>query len=393
MTIHQIHLNELEKEFNLIFSRQPEQFFFCPGRVNLIGEHIDYNGGEVLPSAISMGTYLAVAKNNDKRLRFHCLNFQETADLQLQSSYTKTGSEWFNYPLGVVDRVLQDGHDLSGLDLLFYGNLPIAAGLSSSASIEVLMGFALSSLFGLGIGRKDIALLAKDAENHFIGVNCGIMDQFAVAMGQKDHAVLLNCDNLNYEYIPFKTSGYSLLIINTNKQRSLAESKYNERFTECGAVLKLLKQELSIRHLCDASLADWETNRYLVNNPVLEKRATHVISENQRVKDAVMALQTGDLDTFGKLLYSSHHSLRYDYEVSGKELDTIVDFCMDYPACIGARMTGAGFGGCAIALVQENKVEDFSEKLLDHYQQQIGYAPGIFDAAVSEGVCQLQITN
>lgn len=393
MTIHQIHLNELEKEFNLIFSRQPEQFFFCPGRVNLIGEHIDYNGGEVLPSAISMGTYLAVAKNNDKRLRFHCLNFQETADLQLQSSYTKTGSEWFNYPLGVVDRVLQDGHDLSGLDLLFYGNLPIAAGLSSSASIEVLMGFAISSLFGLGIGRKDIALLAKDAENHFIGVNCGIMDQFAVAMGQKDHAVLLNCDNLNYEYIPFKTSGYSLLIINTNKQRSLAESKYNERFTECGAVLKLLKQELSIRHLCDASLADWETNRYLVNNPVLEKRATHVISENQRVKDAVMALQTGDLDTFGKLLYSSHHSLRYDYEVSGKELDTIVDFCMDYPACIGARMTGAGFGGCAIALVQENKVEDFSEKLLDHYQQQIGYAPGIFDAAVSEGVCQLQITN
>ncbi|MBL0270984.1 MAG: galactokinase [Chitinophagaceae bacterium] len=393
MTTHQIHASELKREFNRLFSRNPEQLFFCPGRINLIGEHIDYNGGQVLPCAISMGTYLAVAKNNDKRFRFHCLNFPETADLHLQSSYSKTGAEWFNYPLGVVDRILQDGHDLSGLDLLFYGNLPIGAGLSSSASIEVLMGFALSSLFGLDIDKKDIALLAKDAENHFIGVNCGIMDQFAVAMGKKDHAILLNCDNLGYEYIPFKTANYSLLIINTNKQRSLAESKYNERFTECGAALKLLKQELSIQHLCDASLADWEVNRYMVNNPVLEKRATHVISENQRVKDAVIAMQTGDMELFGKLLYASHHSLRYDYEVSGKELDTIVDFCTDYPGCIGARMTGAGFGGCAIALVQENKIEDFSEKLLDHYTQQIGYAPGIFAAAVSEGVCELQITN
>jgi len=393
MTNHQIHSTELKREFNRLFQSNPEHIFFCPGRINLIGEHIDYNGGQVLPCAISMGTYLAVSKNNDKRFRFHCLNFPETADLQLQSSYSKTGPEWFNYPLGVIDRFLQEGHDLSGLNLLFYGNLPIGAGLSSSASIEVLTGFAIASLFGLKTDRKEIALLAKDAENHFIGVNCGIMDQFAVAMGQKDHAILLNCDQLAYEYIPFKTGSYSLLIINTNKQRSLADSKYNERFTECGAVLKLLKQELPIQHLCEAGLAEWETSRYLVNNPVLEKRATHVISENQRVKDAVIALQTGDMDIFGKLLYASHHSLRYDYEVSGRELDTIVDFCKTYPDCVGARMTGAGFGGCAIALVKTNKTEDFSERLIDHYTGQIGYAPGIFAAEVSAGVGELQITN
>ena len=384
---------ELRKEFNRHFSKEPEHIFFCPGRLNLIGEHIDYNGGQVMPCAVSMGTWLALGRNTDKLFRFRCLNFPETADLHLQSSYTKTGPEWFNYPLGMINQLLEEGHDLSGLDLLFYGNLPIGAGLSSSASIEVLTGYALSEVFGLGISKKDIALLAKAAENKFIGVNCGIMDQFAVAMGKHDHAILLNCDTIEYEYIPFSTGKYRLLIINTNKQRSLADSKYNERFAECGAVLKLLKQELNLQHLCDASLADLEANLYLINNPVLEKRAMHVISENQRVKDAVMAMQTGDMEVLGKILNASHASLRYDYEVSGRELDTIIDFSLQYPGCIGARMTGAGFGGCAIALVQENREEDYCEKLLDHYTQQIGYAPGIYAAVASEGVRTIQITN
>ena len=384
---------ELRKEFNRHFSKEPEHIFFCPGRLNLIGEHIDYNGGQVMPCAVSMGTWLALGRNTDKLFRFRCLNFPETADLHLQSSYTKTGPEWFNYPLGMINQLLEEGHDLSGLDLLFYGNLPIGAGLSSSASIEVLTGYALSEVFGLGISKKDIALLAKAAENKFIGVNCGIMDQFAVAMGKQDHAILLNCDTIEYEYIPFSTGKYRLLIINTNKQRSLADSKYNERFAECGAVLKLLKQELNLQHLCDASLADLEANLYLINNPVLEKRAMHVISENQRVKDAVMAMQTGDMEVLGKILNASHASLRYDYEVSGPELDTIIDFSLQYPGCIGARMTGAGFGGCAIALVQENREEDYCEKLLDHYTQQIGYAPGIYAAVASEGVRTIQITN
>lgn len=380
---------QLSKYFSAIFSREPEHIFFCPGRVNLIGEHIDYNGGQVMPCAVSLGTYLAVAKNTDKRLRFHCINFPETAALHLQSSYSKTGPEWFNYPLGVIDRLLQEGHFLSGLDMLFYGNLPIGAGLSSSASIEVLTGFAMSQLFGLNISTKEIAILSKEAENRFIGVNCGIMDQFAVAMGKRNNAILLNCDTLEYEYIPFKTGGYTLLIINTNKQRTLADSKYNERFAECGAVLKLLKRELPVNNLCDINLAGFDQNRDNINNSVLEKRARHVISENQRVKDAVVALQTGDMEIFGKLLFASHESLRNDYAVSGKELDTIVDFCKQYDHCIGARMTGAGFGGCAIALVKNSYCNNFSTNLIEYYTRHVGYAPEIFTAGAEEGVREL----
>lgn len=381
--------SQLNTVFSTIFSHEPEHIFFCPGRVNLIGEHIDYNGGQVMPCAVSLGTYLAVSKNTDKHLRFRCVNFPETANLHLQSSYSKTGPEWFNYPLGVIDQLLQEGHTISGLDMLFYGNLPIGAGLSSSASIEVLTGFAISQLFGLDISNREIAILSKEAENKFIGINCGIMDQFAVAMGKKDNAILLNCDTLEYEYIPFKTGDYTLLIINTNKQRTLADSKYNERFTECGAVLKLLKQELAVNNLCDITLANFELNRHSINNNVLEKRARHVISENQRVKDAVIALQAGDMEMFGKLLYASHESLRDDYVVSGKELDTIVDFCKQYDQCIGARMTGAGFGGCAIALVKKNYCNDFSIKLIEYYTLHTGYAPEIFTAGAEDGVREL----
>lgn len=377
---------ELRNEFEVRFARQPEHIFFCPGRVNLIGEHIDYNGGQVMPLAISSGTYLAVAKNTEKRLRFQCLNFPETADLHLQTSYGKTGHEWFNYPLAVIDRLLQDGHGLSGLDMLFYGNLPIGAGLSSSASIEVLTGFAISEMFGLKIRKPDLAALCKEAENNFIGVNCGIMDQFAVAMGKKNKIILLNCDTLGYEYLPFETGDYVLVIINTHKPRTLAESKYNERFAECGAALKLLRQELAVQNLCEVDLASFENYSYLVSNPVLERRALHVISENQRVKDAVIALQTKDMEVLGKLMYASHDSLRNDYDVTGRELDTIIDLCRTYPGCIGARMTGAGFGGCAIALVRKTLVDDFQSMLSTNYRQRIGYPPSFLVTLAEDGV-------
>jgi galactokinase len=383
--------DELIKEFRNRFQKEPEYIFFCPGRVNLIGEHIDYNGGKVMPCAISLGIYLAVSKNINKKLRFECLNFPETASFHLQSSYSKTGKEWFNYPLGVIHGLLSEGHGISGLDMLFDGNLPVGAGLSSSASIEVLTGFALSEIFGLGISNAAIASLAKTAENEFIGVSCGIMDQFAVAMGRKEKAILLNCDTLEYEYLPFQTRNYILAIINSNKQRSLAESKYNERFTECGAALKLLKQKLDVQHLCDIDPATFELNKQLINDPVLKKRALHVVTENARVKDAVIALQTGDLEVFGKLMYSSHQSLKELYEVSGKELDTIVDFCRDYKGCIGARMTGAGFGGCAIALVEKNKLEDFGIKLSSFYKQKIGYAPAVFASEIADGVREIKL--
>jgi galactokinase len=380
---------ELQEKFRNRFHKEATHFFFCPGRVNLIGEHIDYNGGKVMPCAISLGTFLTVAKNTDKKLRFECLNFPEAAELHLQSSYAKTGKEWFNYPLGAIHQLLQDDHTISGLDMLFYGNLPIGAGLSSSASIEVLTLFALKELFQLPISNVDIAILGKKVENEFIGLNSGIMDQFAVAMGKEEKAILLNCDTLEYEYLPFEIGDYVLAIINSNKQRTLADSKYNERFRQCGEALKLLKQELSVTHLCDIDPGTYETHKHLITDPVLEKRALHVIVENERVKQAREALQNGNLEKFGELMYASHESLHNLYEVSGKELDTIVDFSKTYDNCIGARMTGAGFGGCAIALVKQSSFDDFSSKLISYYKERIGYEPEVFASVIGDGVKSL----
>jgi galactokinase len=329
---------------------------------------------------------LAVSKNTDKRIRFACLNFSEKAELHIQSSYSKTGKQWFNYPLGIFDHLLRNGYELSGLDLLFAGDLPVGAGLSSSASIEVLTIFALNELFGFGISKIEMALAAKKVENEFIGVNCGIMDQFAVTMGEKDKAILLDCDSLQYLYIPFETDKYALVIINTNKQRALAESKYNERFTECGAALKILKKELQIEKLCDLDVKTFEAHLHLIENETLIKRARHVVSENERVGQAAAALKSGDTSAFGSLMYASHQSLKEWYEVSGAELDTIVEFALNYAGCIGARMTGAGFGGCAIALVQKDSVNDFAEKLSFFYKNKIGYAPSVFSSEAENGV-------
>ncbi len=378
--------DELVEGFKKYYNKEPEYTFFCPGRVNLIGEHIDYNGGQVMPCAISLGTYLAIAKNKDKTIRFRCLNFPEKADLHLQTSYSKTGREWFNYPLGVVNQFLKDDHTISGLDMLFYGNLPIAAGLSSSASVEVLTAFALQNIFQLDIGRVDTALLAKKVENEFIGVNCGIMDQFAVAMGKEHKAILLNCDTLAFEYLPFESADYVLAIINSRKQRALSDSKYNERFAECGAALKLLKKELAVENLCDIDPGSFQLHRHLIDDPVLEKRALHVIAENFRVKEAKAALSARDLVAFGKLMYASHESLKELYEVSGKELDTIVEFSKTYQGCIGARMTGAGFGGCAIALVRKDQFDDYAGKLMADYKNKIGYEPEVFASEIGDGV-------
>jgi galactokinase len=381
--------NAMIKEFSARFGKQPQHIFFCPGRVNLIGEHIDYNGGNVMPCAVSMGTYLAVSKNKDKLLRFQCLNFPETAELHLQTEYTKTGKGWFNYPLGVINEFLKQDIPFSGLDMLFYGDLPVSAGLSSSASIEVLTAFALSELIALKIPNKDIAVLCKKVENEFIGVNCGIMDQFAVAMGKKDKAILLNCDTLDYEYLPFEIGDYVLAIINSNKKRELADSKYNERFAECRKALRLLGKELGVNHLCEISFQSFEKYRHLINDAVLEKRALHVITENIRVSEAKNALESGKLVEFGKLMYASHQSLKEWYEVSGKELDTIVEFCKTYKDCIGARMTGAGFGGCAIALVKKDRYEDFEGKLKSYYNETIGYEADVFASEIGGGVRKL----
>lgn len=383
-------IDALKQEFENRYNKPATQSFFCPGRVNLIGEHIDYNGGQVMPFAISLGTYLFVAPNNDNVFRFQCANFPETAEFAVGDKYRKSGKEWFYYPLGVVDYFTQKQQHLGGLDLFFYGNLPIGSGLSSSASIEVLMAYALSQIFNIGISKKDIALLCKEVENKFIGVNSGIMDQFAVAMGKQNHVILLNCDTVEHIYIPFNASPYKVVIINSNKQRSLAESKYNERYAECMEALAQLKQELNIHQLCDIDFGTFQKYAHLITNPVVGKRAAHVITENDRVKAATVALQSGDMETLGQILYASHESLKNLYEVSGRELDAIVDYCKTYNGCIGARMTGAGFGGCAIALVHEDVADAFAESLTQYYNGVVGYPCEVFTSAISEGVSLLE---
>jgi galactokinase len=378
-------VKELKQHFKKVYQKDPTHLFYCPGRVNLIGEHIDYNGGKVMPCAISVGTWVAVSENDENILRFNSLDFPEKADIRITNSFTSTGSDWYNYPLGVINEVVNGGHKIGGLDMLFYGNIPIAAGLSSSASIEVLMGQTLNLLYDLKIPAPEIARMSQHAENNFVGVNCGIMDQFAVAMGKKDNAIWLDCDTLEYEYVPFKLDQYGLVVINTNKPRRLAESKYNERFSECREALRLLQQKLPVNNLCEITVAQFELNEELIKDPVLRKRAKHVIHENARVSDAIIAMQTNDLEVLGKLMYASHRSLKEDYEVSCTELDTIVDFCKEFKGCIGSRMTGAGFGGCAIALIDRQKFNSFSSSLEDHYQKIIGYSPTAFLTSAEEG--------
>lgn len=379
----------LLNEFKIRYGRNAEHVFFCPGRINLIGEHIDYNGGKVMPCAITMGTFLAISKNTTKKIGLQSLDYPEKVSLNLQSSYSKTGSEWFNYPLGVIAHFTGNEMFISGLDTLYTGNLPIGAGLSSSASIEVLTASALNEMFGFDLPKKELALLCKKVENEFIGVSCGIMDQFAVVMGKKDNAILLNCDTLDFEYLPVNLGDHLLVIINTNKPRSLVGSKYNERFVECGMALKALKKEMDINNLCDVDMHSFSENRHLINDPVLEKRALHVISENFRVGEAATAIKEEDIPTFGKLMFASHQSLKDFYEVSGKELDTIVDLSKRSEGCLGARMTGAGFGGCAIAIVHKNNLRSYSEEISYGYEKAIGYKPGIFVSEIGEGAKEL----
>jgi galactokinase len=378
--------NFLQKEFKSLYNKDAQNTYFSPGRVNLIGEHIDYNGGLVMPCAITFGTYLLVATNDDGLFRFRSLNFDEKLDIPLQHDYNKEGESWFNYPLGVIAHFLKNGHQLQGLDMLFSGDIPIGSGLSSSASIEVVTAFALNDLFKNGYTKLDLVKLSKSVENNFIGVNCGIMDQFAVAFGEKDKALMLNCDTLDYKAVDSNLGNYVLAIINTNKPRKLAESKYNERVRECAAALAALKKELVINHLCDIDTATFNKHKHLIADEVIVKRATHVIEENDRVKLAAVALEQNNLAEFGRLMFASHVSLRDLYEVSGKELDAIVEYCKTDTNVAGARMTGAGFGGCAIALVKQEAFESFSKNVPDYYTDKIGYAPSVYSSLIGDGV-------
>ncbi|MBC7565633.1 MAG: galactokinase [Pedobacter sp.] len=376
---------ELTQKFSEKYNHEATASYFTPGRVNLIGEHIDYNGGLVMPCAVTLGTWLLIAPNNDKMLRFNSLNFEEEVAMELKKQYTKTGAEWYNYPLGVFNELLKDHEISTGLDMLFFGNIPIGSGLSSSASIEVIMAYALNDYFNLGLERIQIPLLAQKVENEFIGVNCGIMDQFAVAFGEANKAIVLNCDTLKYKIVDCELGDYNLAIINTNKPRKLAESKYNERVAECQQALVDLNKEIKLNNLCELNYEKFTLHKHLIDDETVLKRATHVIKENDRVNLAAKALNDGGLEDFGRLMYASHQSLKDLYEVTGLELDTVVDFCRDYDHVIGARMTGAGFGGCAIALLKKGKEEEFAKELTDYYVERVGYPAAIYLSEIGNG--------
>ncbi|WP_214071016.1 galactokinase [Mucilaginibacter sp. dw_454] len=385
--------HQLQQKFNEIYHKEAQHAYFSPGRVNLIGEHIDYNGGLVMPAAITFGTYLLISPNEDNVFRFRSLNFDENPTVPVQDSYQKDGDGWFNFPLGVIEHFTRDSHKITGLDMLFFGDIPIGAGLSSSASIEVVTSFALNELFNAGYDKLTLVKIAKSVENNFMGLNCGIMDQFAVAFGEKDKAIVLNCDTLEYDIVNSNLGNHVLAIINTNKSRKLVESKYNERVEECQTALKDLNKELSIDYLCDIDSATFAKYKHLITDEVVRKRAQHVVEENDRVKLAADALAANNLAEFGKLMYGSHDSLRDLYEVSGKELDAVVEYAKTNPNVAGARMTGAGFGGCAIALVKANAFDAFSKELEVFYTDKIGYAPSVYQSLIGDGVGTLLVTS
>ena len=383
--------SDLSQKFVQIYQKEAVNAFFSPGRINLIGEHTDYNGGLVLPCAIEFGTTLYIAPNNDNVLRFKSLNFDDVAEISLKSGYTKSGDAWYNFPLGVADYFIRDGHEIQGLDMLYCGDVPIGSGLSSSASIEVVTAYAFNELFNAGYSKLDLVKLSKSVENNFIGVNSGIMDQFAVTFGEKDKAMAISCDTLDYDLVSANLGDYVLAVINTNKPRKLVESKYNERVQECAAALTALRQQLDIDDLCDIDVVTFKENGHLIADKTVYKRAQHVIEENERVKLAVTALSKNSLAEFGQLMYASHSSLRNLYEVSGIELDTIVDYAQSNTNVAGARMTGAGFGGCAIALVKKDSFGAFSNEVIAYYTDKIGYAPAVYQQCISNGVSSISI--
>lgn len=389
-----MNITKLTTTFRELFEVQPEQAFFAPGRINLIGEHTDYNGGHVFPCAITYGTYAVAKKRNDNLVRLYSVNFPDKEIIEFdltQLEYDKQ-HHWANYPKGMIRYIKEEGYDIpQGFECVIEGNIPNGAGLSSSASIELLTGVLLDGVFGLGIPRLDMIKLGKRVENEFIGVNSGIMDQFAIGMGKKDAGILLDCQTLNFQYAPIKLEGYKILIMNTNKRRELADSKYNERRGECEQALSQLQEKLPIQALGQLTEAEFDENQTLIPNETVRKRAKHAVYENVRTLKALEELKAGNLEAFGQLMNQSHISLRVDYEVTGVELDSLVEAAWKQPGVIGARMTGAGFGGCAIAIVEDEQVESFIANVGAAYQDKIGYPADFYVASIGDGAKEIQM--
>ncbi len=379
--------------FKKIYNKENDvRTFFSPGRVNLIGEHTDYNGGNVFPCALSFGTYGAIALRDDKTVNMYSKNFDEfgVISFNLEKLENEEIHNWANYPKGVISVLINKGYKIDkGFDMVVYGDIPNGAGLSSSASIELLMGVMLDNVFNLNINRIDLVKYCQEAENEFIGVNCGIMDQFAIGMGKEKNAILLDCNTLNYSYANIDLKDEVIIIANTNKRRGLADSKYNERRSECETALKELQTKLNINSLGELSEKEFENNKYLITNPINIKRARHAVYENQRTLKAVEALKENNIEKFGELMIASHNSLKDDYEVTGKELDTLVELALNHKATIGSRMTGAGFGGCTVSIVKKDMKDDFIKEVGEKYKDIIGYKADFYIANIGNGTCEL----
>jgi galactokinase len=380
-----------EKFYEKYGNRNDKPFlFFSPGRVNLIGEHTDYNGGFVFPCALNYGTYLLIRKIKENILKFSTINFNEDAETELNGLFINTSKRWINYPLGVINEFIKGGINLSGLELLYYGDVPNGAGLSSSASIEMVTAVALNELFNASFSTLDMVKMSQKAENLFVGMNCGIMDQFAVGFGKKDHAIFLNCDTLFYENVPVILKDCSLIITNTNKRRGLTDSKYNERRGECDTAVELLQKYKPVANLSELSTGEIAILEKYIQDPVVRKRAKHVISENDRVVEAVKVLKESDIIRFGELMNQSHDSLKDDYEVTGMELDTLVYEGRKLPGVIGTRMTGAGFGGCTISIVKKDDSAMFMKTLSTVYQRKTGLIPDFYQPEIGNGAGRIE---
>lgn len=380
----------LIEDFKTLYKYEGEvKVFFSPGRVNLIGEHTDYNGGFVFPCALDFGTYAVAVKRNDNIFRMYSKNFENLGiiEFSLDRLINEPQDDWANYPKGVIKTFLEAGFNInSGFDVLFYGNIPNGAGLSSSASIELATSVILKDLFNLDVDMVSMVKLSQKAENKFIGVNCGIMDQFAIGMGKKDNAILLDCNTLNYQYAPVVLNGASIVIANTNKKRGLADSKYNERRGSCEAAVKVLNENgIDIKYLGELSIERFNEIKHLITDEEQLKRATHAVTENERTKVAVEKLNAGDIEAFGQLMNQSHISLRDDYEVTGFELDSLVEAAWEAEGVIGARMTGAGFGGCTVSIVKDEYIESFKKSVGEKYTAKTGLVADFYVAKIGDG--------
>lgn len=383
----------LKKTFEELYGAQSAQeirVFHAPGRVNLIGEHTDYNGGYVFPGALTFGTTMLIRKRDDDQLGLASTNFPLRKQISIQNLVNREEDEWMNYPKGIVRELQNRGVRVGGYDILFSGEIPNGSGLSSSASLEVVTAFGLLTMEGQPVDKVEIALLSQKTENEFIGVQCGIMDQFAVAMGKKDHAILLMCDTLEYKHVPFRSGEYKLVIGNTNKKRGLVDSAYNERRAQCEqAVRDLQAAHPGLTLLGQLTLEQYNASEHLIKDEAVRKRARHVVEEIDRVLQSMKVLESGDLAAFGRLMIGSHNSLRDLYEVTGFELDTMVEAALAVPGVLGSRMTGAGFGGCTVSLVHQDSIERFIDEVGRTYTEKTGLKPNFYVCEIGDGVKEL----